>query len=211
MNHAVHLASILAIVITVLLSSFLLCVLFFVARKRGLHIPILGRKCKHQVDEKVDPYVLKQDAMGGGGIGAEDLERGVGGKITSIIPPSMAEARSVATSETRGGSTENSRVPGPNTMARKDAGGNGNGSNTESSESRYEEESSEGTRLRNAAFIGAGNTEKEGISRPRSSAESGNGVQIGGQYLIYSRHVPLSISHAHRDDRISPRAADVRT
>jgi hypothetical protein len=140
---------------------------------------------------------LKQEALGGSGrgsgIGEEDLERGVGGRITSIIPPSMAETRSVTTNETRGGSAGNSRVPSPNTMARKDAGGNGNGSNTESRESRYEEESSEGTRLRNAAVIGAGNgrimSEKGDISRPGSSAESGNGVQIGGQYLVYCPHV----------------------
>jgi hypothetical protein len=53
-THVVHLASILAIVFTVLLSAFLLCVLFFVARKRGGSTSILGRKTKHQVHEKVD-------------------------------------------------------------------------------------------------------------------------------------------------------------
>jgi hypothetical protein len=99
-----------------------------------LRIPILGRKSKDKVSKKVEPYALRQEGPMGSGIGAEGLERGVGGRMTSIIPPSMAETRSIATTETGDGSAGNNRVPSPNTVARKDVRGYGNGSNMESSE-----------------------------------------------------------------------------
>jgi hypothetical protein len=76
-----------------------------------------------------------------------------------------------------------------NTIARKNAGGNGNVSNTDSSESRYEEKSSERTHSRNPAIPSAVNgimiSEKGDISKPGASNESGNGGHIGGQYLVY--------------------------
>jgi hypothetical protein len=47
------------------------------------------------------------------------LEHRVGGRITSIIPPSIAETRGVPTIETHDGSARNGRAPSPNTVARK--------------------------------------------------------------------------------------------
>lgn len=140
---------------------------------------------------RLDPYVLKQEVTDGGTLGSDHLERGVGGRIVSILPPSMAETRSYATSETRA----ESRVPSPLTLGigaeartRREEP-NGNASNTESSGSHYDDQSNPGARLNNGGMRGATHGgmygERISISRPGSSAESrsGSGSEIG-QFLI---------------------------